>query len=76
MGKLFNHAPVDNAADQMGQKLMHVSLPPYLAGKSNFWFKISLLGCQLNLNCSDPSGGAFDKGREEIVNPFIRALAG
>ena len=33
MGKLFNHAPVDNAADQMGQKLMHVSLPPYLTGK-------------------------------------------
>lgn len=30
MGKLFDFANVDSAADEMGKKFMHVSLPPYL----------------------------------------------
>lgn len=33
MGKLFNFAPVDGAADQMGKKLMHSILPPYLTSQ-------------------------------------------
>jgi len=30
IGKLFNYAPVDDAADQLGKKLMHDVLPPHL----------------------------------------------
>lgn len=30
MGKLFTYAPVDAGVDQMGKRLMHDSLPPYL----------------------------------------------
>lgn len=30
VGKLFSYAPVDPAVDQMGKRLMHDALPPYL----------------------------------------------
>ena len=30
MSKLWTYAPVDAACDQMGKRLMHDSLPPYL----------------------------------------------
>jgi len=30
IGKLFNYAPVDDAADQLGKRLMHNILPPHL----------------------------------------------
>lgn len=55
MGKLFNHAPVDNAADQMGQKLMHVSLPPYLtAQESN--------------RCVQTGGERWNSTKNRVVN--------
>lgn len=31
MGKLFDYAPVDGAADQLGKRFMHAALPPFLA---------------------------------------------
>ena len=30
MGKLFKHAPVDAAVDQLGKRLMYDALPPAL----------------------------------------------
>jgi len=55
MGKLFNHAPVDNAVDQMGQKLMHVSLPPYLtAQESN--------------RCVQTGGERWNSNKNRVVN--------
>ena len=41
MGKLFDHAPVDAAVDQLGKKLMFDALPPALE-----------VGNQICINCS------------------------
>lgn len=35
MGKLFQYAPVDSAADQMGKRFMHTALPPYLMSQES-----------------------------------------
>jgi lysine-specific demethylase/histidyl-hydroxylase NO66 len=55
MGNLFKYAPVDNAVDQMGQKLMHVSLPPYLtAQESN--------------RCVQTGGERWNASKNQVVN--------
>jgi len=55
MGKLFNYAPVDNAVDQMGQKLMHVSLPPYLTP-------------QESNRCVQTGGERWNSTKNRVVN--------
>ena len=55
MGKLFTYAPVDNAVDQMGQKLMHVSLPPYLS-------------TQESNRCVQTGGERWNSSKNRVVN--------
>ena len=42
MGKLFKHAPVDAAVDQLGKRLMYDALPPALEVAKNHFSAVQI----------------------------------
>jgi lysine-specific demethylase/histidyl-hydroxylase NO66 len=55
MTKLCNFAPLDGAADQMGKRLMNISLPPYLTG-------------QESARCVQAGGERWNVAKQRVVN--------
>ncbi|TRY71937.1 hypothetical protein TCAL_11489 [Tigriopus californicus] len=55
MGKLFTYAPVDAGVDQMGKRLMHDSLPPYLTPR------------EVN-RCVEGDGEKWSATKQTVVN--------
>lgn len=40
MGRLFQHAPIDGAADQIAKNVLHDSLPPIITDGKHFSNKL------------------------------------